>query len=372
MKTLFCAVLITVGLASVVASAQDRPARPERPARPAAPLAPLEPPAPPAPLAPLAPVTDRQSWTFRTGDHWTRLRMNARGRIQLTDDEKDVKSVSPNGSLEISSKGWLSLFGQRYVVRGNADGTTTRRFSIGGLERPIDAEARAWIAETIQHMVRSGFDAEARVARILASQGPDGVLAEISRLDGDFVQARYFALLFNQSRLDRTVAERALRLAGSQIGSDFELTRVLIEFAEAFPLDDGLAPAFVEAINSIGSDFEHARGLTALMARQPTPAVTKIVLASAPSIGSDFEKSRVLRELAQKKDIGPEAVLGIVRATATIGSDFEQSRVLLGLITSQPIDAPTRQALLDTTGRIGSDHERGRVMSAMLREGALR
>ena len=369
MKTLFCAVLITVGLASVVASAQDRPARPERPARPAAPLATLEPPAPPAPLAP---VTDRQSWTFRTDDHWTRLRVDARGRVELTDDEKDVRNVSPNGSFEISSKGWLSLFGQRYVVRGNADGTTTRRFSVGGLERPIDAEARAWIAETIQHMVRSGFGAEARVARILAGQGPDGVLAEISRLDGDFIQARYFALLFKQSRLDRTAAESALRLAASQIGSDFELARVLTMFVEEFQLDDALAPVFVTTTNAIGSDFEHARVLMALMERQPTAAATKIVLASAPSIGSDFEKARVLRELAQKKDIGPEAVLGIVRATATIGSDFEQSRVLLEVITSQLIDASVRQALLDTTGRIGSDHERGRVMSAMLREGALR
>ena len=73
--------------------------------------------------------------------------------------------MSPNGSFEITQKGWLSLFGQQYLVRGNADGTTMRSLSVGGAERPIDAEARAWIADTIQRLVRNGFGAAARVAR---------------------------------------------------------------------------------------------------------------------------------------------------------------------------------------------------------------
>jgi len=310
---------------------------------------------------------------FRTSDGWTRLRVEARGRIELTDDEKDIKVVSPNGSFEISSKGWLSLFGQRYVVHGNTDGTTTRRFSVGGLYKPIDAEARAWIADAIDRLVANGFGADARVARIIAQRGPAGVLDEIPRFGGAFTKARYFTLLFKQSRLDAPTAARALRQAGREIGSAFELAGVLITFAELFPLDDTIAPAFLDATNSIGSAFEHARVLISLIARErPTAAAVKVVLASTPRIGSDFEKARVLDRLAQNRDLGADAVLGIVRAATSIGSAFEQSRVLLQVIHSQPIDDATRKALLETTGRIGSDHERGRVMSAMLREGAVR
>jgi hypothetical protein len=358
MKNLILAVLMAIGAASVVVSAQDR-------------VAPL-PPLPPLPPMPTVADDSRISWNMSTGDGWTRLHVNARGRIELTEDEKDVKSVPPNGSFEMSSKGWLSLFGQRYVVTGNADGTTSRRYSVGGTERPIDAAARAWISGTIQRLVKSGFGADARVARILSQQGPSGVLDAISLLDSDFVKARYFTLLFKQ-RLDRPTAERALNQAGRGIGSDFELARVLVAFAAAIPIDEALAPAYVEATGAIGSDFEHARVLAALMtAERPTPAAVKVVLISAPRIRSDFEKARVLGTLAQKKGLGADAVLGIVRAATAIGSDFEQSRVLLQVISSQPIDAATRQALLDTTGRIGSDHERGRVMSAMLREGAFK
>jgi hypothetical protein len=366
------AVLIAISAAMAPTSAQDRPARSERPAAPA-PLAPLAPVAPLAPLAPLPADEGRQSWTLSMGTGWTRLHVEARGRVELTDDERDIKSVSPNGSFEISSKGWLSLFGQQYLVRGNADGTTTRRLSIGGAERPIDAEARAWIADTIRRLVRNGFGAEARVARILAQQGPTGVLDEISRLDGDFTKARYFNWLLKQPRLDRPTAERALKQAGHEIGSSFELARVLVAFAEAVPLDDAIAPTFVEAVNAIGSDFERAHVLMTLVASErPTPAAVKVVLESTPRIGSDFEKARVLGQLAQKRDLGADTLLALIRASASIGSDFERSRVLLQLIAMQPIDMGTRQALLDVTARIGSDYERGRVMSAMLREGALR
>jgi hypothetical protein len=368
MVKITCAVLIVINATIVATSAQDRPARPERPAAPA-------PVAPPAPFAPLPPLPDegRQSWTLSMGTGRTRLHVEARGHVELTDDERDIKSVSPNGSFEITSKGWLSLFGQQYLVRGNADGTTTRRLTIGGAERSIDAEARAWIADTIRRLVRNGFGAEARVARIFAQQGPTGVLDEISRLDNDFSRARCLNWLWKQPRLDRPTAERALKQAGREIGSSFELARVLVAFAEALPLDDTIEPTFVETVNAIGADFERAQVLMTLLASErPTPSAIKVVLGSTPRIGSDFEKARVLGRLAQKKDLGADTLLTLIRATASIGSDFERSRVLLQIVAMQPIDVATRQALLDVTARIGSDYERGHVMSAMLREGVLR
>ena len=295
MMKITCATLIVINATMVATSAQDRPDE------------------------------GRQSWTLSTGAGWTQLHVEAHGRVELTDDERDIKSVSPNGSFEITSKGWLSLFGQQYLVRGNPDGTTTRRLSVGGAERPIDAEARAWIADAIQRLVRNGFGAEARVARIFAQQGPTGVLDEISRLDNDFSRARYFNWLLKQPRLDRPAGERTLKQAGREIGSSFELARVLVAFAEALPLDDTIAPAFVEAVNTIGSDFERARVLMTLIASErPTPAAVKVVLESTPRIGSDFEKARVLGRFAQKKDLGADTLLAVIRAmdrSAPISSD---------------------------------------------------
>src|SRR2546421_743632 len=123
MKNFVLAVLMAIGAASIV-TAQGR-----------------IPPLPPLPPPPSATNDSRISWNMSTGDGWTRLHVYAHGRIELTEDEKDIKSVAPSGSFEMSSKGWLSLFGQRYLVTGNPDGTTSRRYSVGGTERPIDAAA---------------------------------------------------------------------------------------------------------------------------------------------------------------------------------------------------------------------------------------
>jgi len=295
------------------------------------------------------------------------------GAIELTDDERDIKSISPNGYFEMSSRGWLSLFGQRYIVRSSSDGTLTRVHMLGASEHPIDASVRAWIAETLQYLIREGFAAESRVKGILARQGPAGVLDATANMSSDYIQARYLRLLAAQAQLDRATAERAMRQAGTDIGSDFELARVLVAFLDVITIDDATAPAFVEATRSIGSDFEHSRVLRALIAKQPhTTAVVNAVLTSSMTIGSDFEKSRVLRELAEGRGLESPSVLGLIQAAGSIGSAFEQSRVLRQIASSQPLDDTSRQAMLDTARRIGSEYERTRVLSSMVQSGALR
>src|SRR5262249_889645 len=182
----------------------------------------------------------RSSWN----EGWRQLRVESRGRVELTDDERDVKSVSPDGYFEISSRGWWSLFGQRYIVRGNADGTTTRRFTVGSAERPLNAETRAWIGDTIQRIARSGFDGEGRgAAGIVGREGPSGVLDAIPLSSSDFVKAKYFILLFSQAQLDPRIAERAISESGREIASDYELARVLMAAVETVTIDEGLAPA---------------------------------------------------------------------------------------------------------------------------------
>lgn len=295
------------------------------------------------------------------------------GTIELTDDERDVKSISPNGYFEISSRGWLSLFGQRYIVRSGPDGTITRQHLLGAAEHEIDPAARAWIGDTLQQLIREGFAAEARVKRILAQQGAGAVLDATASLSGDYVQARYFRLLAAQAQLDRATAERALRQAGDDIGSDFELARVLVALIDIVTIDEGMAPAFVQATRKIGSDFEHSRVLRALIAHQPpTSAIANAVVTSSTTIGSDFEKARVLRDLAERRNLEPASVLGLIRAAGSIGSDFEQSRVLRQIVSTQSLDETSRQALIDTAGRIGSEYERTRVLSSMVQSGSLR
>ena len=361
--------------------------------------------APTRPSPPMPGGDDRfveRAWT----DGWRRLRLEVRGRVELTDDERDVKDLSPNGHFELSSHGWLSLGGgPRYVVRRGADGALSRRFTVSGRERPIDAAAREWIGDEIQRLVSRGFNADERVARILAQRGAGGVLDAIPGLPGDFVKAQYYTLLFEQGIPAGPTAQRTLQSVSRNIRSDHERARVLIAFVRAVMVDEAIAPAFVDATTSIASDFEHARVLkTLLTGPGATPAAPRAALLSGRVLRSDFEKGRVLTEIVQSDGVNGstrdlffdvvrtmrsdfergrvlsalarqdglerDVVVGLVRATAGMGSDFEKARVLLQVIAVQPLEDGTKQALLDTAGQMGSDHERGRVLSALFRRPA--
>jgi hypothetical protein len=343
-----------------------------RPVPPVPPSPPL-PPNPPLPSNRRGLRSDRVEWSH---DYGGSLRITVRGRVDLTDDERDVKDIIGNGYVEISEQARSWFFrpdGRRYVVRRVANGELSRRFIVNGSDQPMDAAARSWIGDAIQAFVRdSGFNADLRIARILATRGATGVLEEIARVPSDFVRAIYYVELAKQASADKATIERALRQAAHDIGSDFELARTLGAFADTVTLDDALGTAFADATRSIGSDFEHARVLTALLqSDRQTMVAERVVLASVTGIQSDFERQRVLSTLAVKKGLADETVIGIAQSTSSMGSDFEKARVLLRLVGAQPIGPAAKPALVKAVNSIGSDFERGRVLSTMLRQGTL-
>jgi hypothetical protein len=351
-------------------------------------------------------ATDHVLHTVWT-DGWTRVSVTVRGDVEFTDDEHDVSSISPNGSFELTARGWLSLFGRRYDVRPLPDGTLSRRFMVNGTERPRDAAARALISAAIGRLVAQGYAADARVARLLAEQGPAGVLELIPRLPSDYLRMVYFRYLLERATLDDAMAERMLTQAAVHIHSPFQLARTLEAFVEHEPMSDAVAPALVAATNAIRSDFQRTEVLARLIVMVPrTEAGAMIALASSAAIGSDFlkarvltrflatydvdnttaepffaavrmiksdfERSRVLSSLAKRQDLDSATVVRIVQAASSIRSDSQKSRLLLRLIATHPAGKGTADALLEAAHGIGSEHERGRVLSAMLGAGALR
>ena len=77
-----------------------------------------------------------------------------------------------------------------------------------------------------------------RVARILKSQGPSGVLAEISRLQTDYVRSIYYRHLITNADLSGQQLAAALSQAGRDVSSSYELGRVLMKAADRAMTDE--------------------------------------------------------------------------------------------------------------------------------------
>ncbi|MCP3960346.1 MAG: M56 family metallopeptidase [bacterium] len=135
----------------------------------------------------------------------------------------------------------------------------------------------------------------------------------------------YLEELLEQAEPSTGELARALRLAGSEIGSDHELSELLRLVSSRELNDRGALLAYVLATRSIGSDHALARALQLLLERELEAEVLDAVLTSASTIGSDHELAELLIELTAR---GIEPTETFFEVLDTVDSEHERERVL--------------------------------------------
>ena len=329
-----------------------------------------------------------------------KLEVNYRGDVEFSDDDKDIKSLTPGGWLRIKDGGWLG--GHTMEFRADASGKIERRFWTGSREQPFEPEGRKWLEQVLPRFIRqTGMGARARVARIYKTKGAPGVLAEVSLIEGSWAKRIYLSELLRTPGLDARAVEQAFAQAGREIDSDFELASLLISAGDLLTAD-ATRRAYFDAARTIGSDFEMRRVFSSALKRGPlAPAILAGVLETSTAIesdfelasllvdvarlqpldeatrtsffkaldtvGSDFERRRVLSSVMKRTDISPEATAAALASATSIRSDFENASVLLEVVKSRSIEGPLREPFFRALGSIQSPFERGRVLQAVVK-----
>jgi beta-lactamase regulating signal transducer with metallopeptidase domain len=290
------------------------------------------------------------------------LEIDLSGEITFSADETDIVALSSGGELEIEEKEGRSS--RRIKIEADGSGNLERRWWVDGREQAYDDEARAWLGDMILVLFRRvGYQATERAERILARDGVDGLLQEISYISSDHTAGRYFAVLLSQGDLDPETVRRVVRQAGEDIQSDYELARLLIEVAENQPLDESVQIAYLEAAGSIDSDYEQRRVLSAILKRENlSPQVGRSMLQASSDISSDYELASLLVELVEAGFVTDEMTGDFFRAVGTIDSDYEMRRVIdAALKHGQPSQRFLEMAL-ETAQEISSDYELAQLL----------
>jgi beta-lactamase regulating signal transducer with metallopeptidase domain len=289
---------------------------------------------------------------------WSGRNVRTKGTIEFTDDDSDVKSVSPDGSLTIEERhGWTT---HKYEVT-----PTGRRYSVNGRERPLDEEGKAWLAEVLPQVIRdSAIGADARVKRILKQHGPNGVLDEIAKISSDHAKRIYFENLLASGPLPADVISRAVRQMGREVASDGEKAALLIDVADVYlKTASPLHADYFDAIGTIASDGEHRRVLSNALQKDGRNRDTLLLtLKSAARIASDGEKARLLMEAADAPAFDASTSADFLYAVDTIASDGEHSRVLMALMRLNGLGSDTLAMAVKSAARIASDGEKARVL----------
>lgn len=344
---------------------------------------------------------ESSNWNWHHNDDSEDLSVTIRGKVEFTDDYSDVKSISEGGDIRIKHDrhGVLRKFDASLEA-----GSIKRAYSINGQSTALDGDARKWLAQVLDQTVRlGGYDAKTRVQRILKQKGPHGVLDEIGQLKSDYVKRIYFDELFAQGQLDADNARQALRLAGTEISSDYEKAQLLVKMSESYLGNAEMRAIYLEGVNTIGSDYERGRALSALLKKgelsrdnvlfaikstasmksdyEQAQLLIKIAsgfaldqaaqtayLASVGSIDSDYEKGRALSALLSK-DPEKSTLLFTIKSASSITSDYEQAQLLIRIASGFALDQAAQTAYVSAVTSIDSDYEKGRVLSALLSKG---
>ena len=382
----------------------------EAPAAPAAAQTPL-PATPTSPPAPATPPGRSQAgaegiqvrlqgdeFRMRWSNGLRSIEARGFGEMTFTSDLTDVAGMTPGSYLIL--RDWSGILARTIEIREER-GAITRRYYVGGFARAWNDGVQSELSGRLRSLVRrSGFGARARTEQLLATKGVEGVLEEIGLLETDYARRLYFReLVRTQGTFDSKMLIRLLTQAGRRIASDYYLSETLREVAPLIGGDQAAAEAYVDAVGTLRSDYEHRRALVALLTSGTTTAIvadlamqststmrsdyeraetmrvalraTRIedgdaMFTALEAMRSDYEKRRVLSAVLDDRPMSPGASHGFLQAAATIDSDFECSTVLRSFIKSQGVDPATRDAFFAALRTIRSSFERKQVLTTLL------
>lgn len=288
------------------------------------------------------------------------ITVQMRGTAEFTDDDRDVKSLTPGGILRIQEGNWFSPE-RVYEIRADWSGKLTRTYEVDGNEKPINASAQAWAASAMLYVIReSGVGAAARVQRILARGGPDAVLQEVGQINSDWSKKIYLEELVGHGRLDDDQLRDTLR-AARRIGSDGDKCQFLIDVADQY-LRPNLREPWFSVAGTISSDGDKRRAIEHALAQDSGSAETEVLAAKAAgTISSDGDKAQLLVEIAG--DYKPEARQAWFRAANGISSDGDRGRALFALLRASNLQPDGMVDLFDCARAISSDGDKAHVLS---------
>jgi hypothetical protein len=306
------------------------------------------------------------STVYNRSDGFQSFNIEMRGKIEVTDDDRDIKSMSPDGYLEINK----TVFGsRRTLVITSQGGSLKREYYEGRSPVPYEPEGRKWLAEIMPDLVRSSLiAAESRVNRFFRQNGIQGVLNEIDQLESEYVQEHYAGLLVNLSGVtSKDYATIIDRVSKAINDSDYYLSEFLRKGLDKFVASKDAMEAVFRACESMDSDHYKTEIIKEALRTQPVSVESvKVILAATNKMESDHYKTEVLSTLLKQPNLGDPIISEMISATKQFESDHYRTVVLNKALASKGLSATSYQRTLESVKDFESDHYKTEVLTKLL------
>jgi len=346
---------------------------------------------------------------FSLGHHFhsttilTSLRVAHRGEIELDEAQTRIVSMSPDAFLEVGERRFLTR--RRLEVRPDAAGRPQYKLTRGSRERS-EEDAREFLALVMEDVVHSTtIGAHARARRILDSEGLDGLLEEVARLNSNSARRIYIEIATSAEGLGEEGAARIVRTAGREMTSSSRLRSALVFMAETFPADWAItgalieaaeniasssakgqtlielvrirgleiedAPAMAEALSTIASGGEIVRAVQRITRLAPAPEIVEQMLEPVSRLSSSSYRRQALEELISYPGLSESTYWRALELSRDIASSGERAAFLGALAGKMPEVEGLQRHYLEVAGGIASSGDQASALTALLRGAAV-
>ena len=303
-----------------------------------------------------------QKWRTSTGV--TDFNVEMRGKIELTDDDRDIKSISDDGYLEINK----TVFGSKrtIVIESLGGGKMKKEYYEGRSKMDWNTQGQKWLSEILPDLVHtSTIGAEGRVNRFYKQGGANAVLDEIEEIDSDYIKSYYGKLLLDKPIPASDMSNVITKLA-DEINSDYYLSTLLKDSMSKMLINAESANAFFTATEKVTSDYYKSVVLKeALKKYSASPAQVKLILQSASSINSDYYLSVVLTSLLEDADVKDESLSELVNVSQKIDSDHYRTQVLARALKKNDLSKTLVKNIVNAVADVESDYYKTEVLNSM-------
>ena len=302
----------------------------------------------------------------RRSYHWIdgrySLKVELEGDIEWGDNDREVRSISRGGYLEVTEK--MGRKKHHIMVEAASGGGLSYKYRRNGRKVDFDEDGEEWLAEVLPRVIReSGMGAESRTKRMLRQEGVEGVLDEIELINAPSSKKLYMLYLFENAELNESQVQRAARLA-TDISSPGDKSRFLQATARYFFSYSEAVEEYFEAVESISSPGDKTRTLIYLVEEDllNEKRAYLFALETARGISSPGDKARFL--LKADPFYVPTAASTYFDVVDSIHSPGDKARVLINVLENVEFDAQAMKLLMQSTKAVSSPGDKARVLIA--------
>jgi hypothetical protein len=309
-----------------------------------------------------------QRWRTSTG--LTDFNIELRGKIELTENDQDIKNISDDGYLEINK----TVFGSKrtIIIESLGGGKVKKEYYEGRTLMDWEKNGKAWLSEILPEIVRSTtIGAESRVNRIFKQGGTAAVLAEIEQMESDYIKSHYANLLM-QKNIPAGELSKVISRFTSEISSDYYLSTILKDNVSKMLVTSESADAFFKATQSVESDYYRSVVLKESMKKYAaSPGQVKLILQSASTIGSAYYMAVVLTTLLEQPEMKEESLTELINVSKNVDSDYYRTEVLQKAMVKPNLSKSAVKSAVDAVADVSSDYYKTNVFNVMAEKTSL-